>query len=205
MTIVTAKRFIIAEYHRLGEFGFFESHERVELIRGEIVLLPKNTTLHSDCYANLLDSLVILLGDSALVRGQKPIILTDDTEPQPDVVVARNREVDDYLSSEPQPADILLLVEIADATLSYDQGKKISVYAEDGISDYWIFNLVDNCLEIYNDPYQDSQGRFGYRLKRIVLPNETVGIMGFPEFSLDLSSIFSMQADVRSGECSTST
>ncbi len=196
MTIVTAKRFIIAEYHRLGELGFFESHERVELIRGEIVLLPKNTTLHSDCYANLLDSLVMLLGDSALVRGQKPIILTDDTEPQPDVVVVRNREVDDYLSSEPQPADILLLVEIADATLSYDQGKKISVYAEDGISDYWIFNLVDNCLEIYNDPYQDSQGRFGYRLRRIVLPNETVGIMGFPEFSLDLWSIFSMQADV---------
>ena len=82
------------------------------------------------------------------MRGQKPIILTDDTETQPDVVVARNR-ADDYLSSEPQPADILLLVEIADATLSYDQGKKISVYAEDGISDYWIFNLVDYCLEIY--------------------------------------------------------
>ena len=196
MTVVTAKRFIIAEYHRLGELGFFESHERVELIRGEIVLLPKNTTLHSDCYANLLDSLVILLGDRAIVRGQKPIILTDECEPQPDVVVARNREVDDYLSSGPQPADILLLVEIADETLSYDQGKKISVYAEDGISDYWIFNLVDNCLEIYNDPYQDSQGRFGYRLKRIVLPNETVGIMGFPDFYLDLSSIFPVQADV---------
>ncbi|MEG3839331.1 Uma2 family endonuclease [Microcoleus sp. herbarium14] len=197
MTIVTAKRFIIAEYHRLGELGFFESHERVELIRGEIVLLPKNTTLHSDCYANLLDSLVILLGDRAIVLGQKPIILRDDSEPQPDAVVARNR-ADDYLSSGPEPADILLLVEIADETLSYDRGKKISVYAEDGISDYWIFNLVDNCLEIYNDPYQDSQGRFGYRLKRIVLPNETVGIMGFPEFSLDLSSIFPMQADVES-------
>ncbi len=204
MTVVTAKRFIIAEYHRLSELGFFEPHDRVELIRGEIVLLPKTTALHSDCNAKLLDSLVRLLGARAIVLGQKPIILRDDSEPQPDAVVARNR-ADNYLCSGPEPADILLLVEIADATLSYDRGKKISVYAEDGILDYWIFNLVDNCLEIYNDPYQDSRGRFGYRLKSIMLPNETVGILGFPEFSLDLSSIFPVQADVRSGECSTTT
>ncbi|MEG3862012.1 Uma2 family endonuclease [Microcoleus sp. herbarium12] len=195
MTAVAAKRFTIAEYHRLGELGFFEPHDRVELIRGEIVLLPQNTTFHSDCYANLVDSLVILLGDRAIVRGQQPIILYGESETVPDAVVARNR-ADDYLAAPPEPADILLVVEIADATLSYAQREKLSVYAEDGISDYWILNLVDNCLEIYHDPYQDNQGRFGYRLKRIVLPHETVGMLCFPDFCLDLAKIFSAHDDV---------
>ncbi len=35
MTVVTAKRFTIAEYHRLAELGFFKEDERVELIKGE--------------------------------------------------------------------------------------------------------------------------------------------------------------------------
>lgn len=188
MTNVTVKRFTLSEYHRLGELGFFGPDERVELIRGEIIQMPTKNTPHSVCNSLLVEELILLLGRRARVRGQEPIILPADSEPQPDVVIAQNR-ADNYLSSHPEPADILLVIEISDSTLSYDQRKKLSIYAEDGISNYWIFNLVDNWLEVYSEPYREGRDKFGYRLKRIILPNESVVIPGFPDLYLDLSSV----------------
>ncbi|MEG4208700.1 Uma2 family endonuclease [Microcoleus sp. S13_B4] len=189
MTAVTAKRFSIAEYHRLGELGFFAPDDRVELIRGEIILKATKSTFHSVCNSLLLGELYPLLRKRAIVRGQEPIILSDDSEPEPDVVIARNR-ADRYLSSHPQPADILLVIEVSDSTLKYDRTTKLSLYAETGISNYWIFNLVDNELEMHSEPYQKQNGSYIYQLQRVVLPNQTVVIPGFPELSLDLSLVF---------------
>ncbi|MEG4515456.1 MULTISPECIES: Uma2 family endonuclease [unclassified Microcoleus] len=189
MTVVTAKRFSIKEYHRLGELGFFGTEERVELIRGEILKMAAKGTLHSVCNSLVFGELYSLVGKRAIVRGQEPIILSADSEPEPDVVIARNR-ADRYSSSHPESADILLVIEVSDSTLKYDQRTKLSLYAEAGIPNYWIFNLVDNQLEIYSEPYQKRQGDFNYRVKRVVLHNETVVIPGFSELSLDLSLVF---------------
>ncbi|MEZ2317838.1 MAG: Uma2 family endonuclease [Microcoleus sp.] len=189
MTTVTAKRFSIAEYHRLGELGFFDPDDRVELIRGEIIKMAAKGTLHSVCNSLVFGELYSLVGKRAIVRGQEPIILMDDSEPEPDVVIARNR-CDNYLSSHPEPADILLVIEVSNSTLKYDQITKLSLYAEAGITNYWIFNLVDNQLEMHNEPYQKRQGDFSYRSQNIVLQNETVVIPGFPDLSLDLSLVF---------------
>ncbi|WP_341731914.1 Uma2 family endonuclease [Microcoleus sp. EPA2] len=190
MTTVTAKRFSIAEYHRLGELGFFGLDERVELIRGELIKMAAKGRLHSFCNSLLVEELVILLTRRARVRVQDPIILsTTDSEPEPDVVIARNRS-DNYLDSHPEPADILLVIEVSDSTLKYDREIKLSLYAEAGISNYWIFNLVDNQLEMHSEPYQKRQGDFNYRSQNIVLQNETVVIPGFPDLSLDLSLVF---------------
>lgn len=192
MNVATAKRFSIAEYHRLAELGFFESDARFELIRGEIIKMAAKGTFHSVCNSLLLKKIYPLLGERAIVRGQEPIILSDDSEPEPDVVIARNRS-DSYLSSHPESADILLVIEVSDSTLKYDRRTKLSLYAESGISDYWIFNLVDIQLEMYSEPYQKQTGGFDYRVKRVVLPNEVVVIPGFPELSLDLSTVFPAQ------------
>lgn len=192
MTAVTAKRFSIAEYHRLGELGFFAPDDRFELIRGEIIIKAAKSTFHSVCNSLLLGELYLILRKRAIVRGQEPIILSADSEPEPDVVIARNRS-DNYLSSHPEPADILLVIEVSDSTLKYDRRTKLSLYAESGISDYWIFNLVDIQLEMHSEPYQKQRGGFDYRVKRVVLPNEVVVIPGFPDLSLDLSAVFPAQ------------
>ena len=189
MTAVTAKRFSIAEYHRLAELGFFESDNRFELIRGEIIKMAAKGRFHSVCNSLLLRELYPLLGKLAMLRGQEPIILSDDSEPEPDVAIARNCS-DNYLSSHPEPADILLVIEVSDSTLKYDRTTKLSLYAESGISDYWIFNLVDIQLEMHSEPYQKQRGGFDYRLTRVVLSNEVVVIPGFPDLSLDLSAVF---------------
>jgi Uma2 family endonuclease len=126
------------------------------------------------------------------VRGQEPIILSDNSAPEPDVVIARYLSRD-YVSSHPLAADILLVIEVSDSTLKYDRITKLSLYAESGIADYWIFNLVEPQLEMYSEPYQKQRGGFDYRLKRVALPNEVVVIPGFPDLSLDLSAVFPAQ------------
>ncbi|WP_370589581.1 Uma2 family endonuclease [Tychonema sp. LEGE 07203] len=160
------------------------------MIRGELIIKGAKITFHSVCKSLLIQELVILLGRIAHLRVQEPIILfTTDSEPEPDVVIARNHP-DNYLASHPEPADILLVIEASDSTLNYDRKTKLSLYAEAGIANYWIFNLVDNQLEMHSQPYQKRQGDFNYRSQRVLLPDEAVAIPGFPDLSLDLSLVF---------------
>jgi len=189
MTQVTTKRFTLAEYHRLIKLGFLTEDDRVELIRGELVQMAAKGTLHSVCNTKLVRELDRLVGDRAVVRGQESIILPADSEPEPDVVIVQGQP-DDYLSNHPYPKDILLVIEVSDSTLDYDQTAKLFLYTEDQIQDYWIVNLVANQLERYSQPYQDTQGNFGYRMKQIALRNETVTIPGFPDLRLDLNRVF---------------
>ncbi|MEG4086341.1 Uma2 family endonuclease [Microcoleus sp. POL10_C6] len=162
MSIATAKRFTIAEYHRLTELGFFGEDDRVELINGELVKRAAKGTAHETCLRRLLRELSAIVAERATLQCQSPIVLPTNSEPQPDFSLVQNRP-DDYLSSHPCPGDILLLIEIADSSLSYDKKVKLPLYAEAGISNYWIFNLLQTCLECYSDPYQNAPGQFGYR------------------------------------------
>ncbi|BAZ19994.1 hypothetical protein NIES4073_08670 [Kalymmatonema gypsitolerans NIES-4073] len=189
MTITTAKRFTIAEFDRLAELGFFSEDDRVELINGEIIPMVSKGKPHSVCSTRLFRELFKLVGERGTLRGQEPIIIREYSEPEPDFVIVKNQE-DDYLSAHPIPSDVLLLIEISDSSLKYDQEVKLPIYAEAGISDYWIFNLVNNCLECYSEPYQDLQGNFGYRSKFIFLLNESVNLPFFPDLSLNLSKVF---------------
>ncbi|VXD10377.1 Uma2 family endonuclease [Planktothrix paucivesiculata] len=189
MAIATVKKFTIEDYHRLTELGFFQENDRVELIRGEIIEMAAKGMLHATVNRRLTRELSDIIGKGATLQGQDPIILSNYSEPEPDVVILKNKE-DDYLSSHPHTEDILLLIEISDSSLDYDQTTKLSVYAENNITDYWIFNLVDFCLECYSEPYQKSQGEFGYLRKLIYLPSQSVTLPYFPDLTLDLSKVF---------------
>ena len=68
------------------------------------------------------------------------------------------------------------------------------LYAEAGISDYWIFNLVAQHLECYNEPYQELTENFAYSVKRIFLPYQVVMLPNFTDLSLDLSQVFPKSA-----------
>ncbi|MGV0023653.1 Uma2 family endonuclease [Phormidesmis priestleyi] len=184
----TVKRFTLDEYHRLSELGFFAETDRVELIRGELVYMAAKGTAHEACNRKLIRELPKLIGDRATLQDQSPITMPTDGEPEPDFAVVKNRD-DDYVSTHPKPEDVLLLIEISDSSLSYDQETKLSLYAENKIQHYWIFNLLENVLETYSEPYQKLQG-FGYRVKRVLLANEAVALPHFPDLILDLSKTF---------------
>ena len=189
MTITHVKRFTLAEYERLIELGFFTQAHRVELICGQIIEMTAKGKLHATVSRLLLRELAKLIGDRATLQVQDPIILPNDSEPEPDFAILHNRS-DNYLTTHPNANNVLLLIEISDSSLKYDQEVKLPLYAEAGICNYWIFNLAEVCLETYSEPYQKLQGEFGYRLKRVVTSQETIALSCFPDLSLDLTKIF---------------
>jgi Uma2 family endonuclease len=92
---------------------------------------------------------------------------------------------DNYVNSHPAPADIILVIEVADSTLNFDRNTKAPLYAAAGISEYWIVNLVDDRLEIYSQP----EGAI-YTNTQIILPPRLINLAHFPDLALDLATIF---------------
>ncbi|HIK05393.1 MAG TPA: Uma2 family endonuclease [Trichormus sp. M33_DOE_039] len=189
MSIAQAKRFTLDEYHKLIDLGFLHEDDHIQLINGELIQMVSKGTAHETCLRNLLRELPKVIGDRATLQSQAPITLPPNSEPEPDFTLVKNRD-DNYLSAHPSPADVLLVMEVADSSLSYDQDFKIPLYAQAGIADYWIFNLFDNYLECYSEPYRDNHGKYGYLNKRIVLPNQIIFLPCFPDLSIDLNRIF---------------
>ena len=189
MVVATRRKFTIEEYHQLVDLGFFTENDRIELIRGEIIEMAPKRTPHSVCNSILFGELYKLLGDRANVRGQEPITLPSNSEPEPDVVIAQ-KKADNYLSAHPTAKDIILVVEISDSTLKYDREIKLSLYAEANINHYWIVNLVDNHLEVYTNPFGDKKNQFYYRNKSILLPDDSIEIPNFEGMCLDLKALF---------------
>ena len=148
----TPHRFTVAEYDRMIDLGILKEDARVELIRGEIVAKMSIGDAHIACVDRLNRLLVRAVSDDAIVSVQNPIRLAD-SEPEPDLVLKRPRQ-DFY--GKPGPADILLVIEVADASLEDDREVKGPLYAENGIAEYWIVNLIDRCLEVHRQPRPDG-------------------------------------------------
>ena len=181
------KRFTLEEYAQLTKIGFFKEDDRIELIRGELIEMAAKGTKHTVCCQRLLKKLLPTLADMTL-RCQDPVQLLSGSEPEPDFVVVRDR-ADDYLDSHPSPDDILLIIEVADSSIEYDRTFKASLYAEAHIFYYWIFNVLDTQLEVLEQPFQKTNGKFAYRSQRIYSRDQTVHLPSPLVGTLNLAQI----------------
>jgi Uma2 family endonuclease len=171
-------RFTVAQYDRMIDTGILKEDDRVELIRGEIVAKMSIGDSHVACVDQLNRMFVRAVGDDVIVSIQNPVRLAD-SEPEPDVVLKRAR-------GKPGPADVLLLVEVADDALEYDREVKAPLYAENGIAEYWIVNLVDRCLEVRRGPQADGS----YSDVRTLRPGERADVVALPGVGIDVAALF---------------
>jgi Uma2 family endonuclease len=172
------------EYYQMMESGIIREGERVELILGQIFTMAAKGTRHTVSTTKLLKELLGLVEDRAVIRCQDPITLPNNSEPEPDIVIARLR-LDDYINSHPSPADISLVIEVADSTIKFDLETKAPLYAAAGISEYWIFNLIDNRLEIYRQPEGDI-----YTSIEIITPPRSISLPQFSDITLNIGDFF---------------
>lgn len=143
-------RFSSQDYFRLGEEGILHEDERVELIDGEILDMTPISGRHSKCVARLNDLLSSRPVGTEL-RIQDVLHLRNGYDPQPDAAVYRPRD-DDYEETQPEPADGLLVVEVAESSLLYDRTVKTEQYAEAGIPEFWLVDLRRNVVIVSRDP-----------------------------------------------------
>jgi Uma2 family endonuclease len=149
MGSVRVKRWTRDEYDRLVVAGHFHPEARLQLIQGAIVEMTPQGSSHHEAINAVMYALLDIFREGYRVRVQGPLALSGDSEPEPDVAVVRGRR-GDYAHEHPKSA--LLVVEVADSTLPFDRGPKLTMYAEAGIPEYWILNLKDATLEVYRDP-----------------------------------------------------
>ncbi len=143
-------RLSVAEYHALIEAGLLPEDNSLELLDGVLVPKMSKRPSHSTATERTRRVLTRLLAPGWHVRVQEPITLAAG-EPEPDVCVARG-DFEDYEARHPLPGEVALIVEVADSTLTRDREHKGRLYAEAGIPCYWILNLSDQTVEVYQDP-----------------------------------------------------
>jgi len=168
----------------MGEVGILREHDRVELIRGEIVEMSPIGRRHKAFVGNLAQLLIVRLAGRAIVWVQSPIVLADDTEPQPDISVLRRGPVP-FKERDAWAEDALLLVEVADSSLAYDRSTKLRLYAESGIPEYWVVDCAAESVEVYRTP-----GPEGYRDVSLAAGTATLTLQAFPDVELTTAEIF---------------
>jgi Uma2 family endonuclease len=180
---MTAKRvpyrFSVADYERLIAVGILTENSNVELIRGEIVSKMSIGDLHVQCVDILSRLFIRAVGDDAIVSVQNPIRLSD-SEPEPDVVIKVVSA-----KGKPSSAEILLIIEVAETSLEYDKEVKLPLYAENGIREFWIVNLIDGCLQVYREP----QPNCTYAIEQTLRAGESISLLALPSLTIPVASL----------------
>ena len=177
-------RLSVEDYHRMAQAGILGEDSRVELIEGEIIDMAPIGSRHAAAVKRLVRLLDRAVGDAAIVSVQDPVLLGRHSEPQPDIALLRPRE-DFYKSAHPGLRDVLLIIEVADASLRYDREIKVPLYARHGIVETWLVDLVNNTLVQFREP-QDE----GYRSETRTGSPAQISPVSLPQIRLDLTALF---------------
>ncbi|MEM8887768.1 MAG: Uma2 family endonuclease [Bacteroidota bacterium] len=152
MALSHARRLInVEEYHLMAEVGILKREDRVELIQGEIFTMSPIGSKHAGHVKRINRILNKLPEDEVIIGVQDPVKLNDFSEPEPDITVLKFRS-DDYINSHPEPEDIILIIEVADSSLEYDQLLKLPNYALANIPLCWIVDVENGQIEVYTKP-----------------------------------------------------
>lgn len=174
----------VDEYVKLAELGFFEG-ERVELIRGRVVRMAPMGLEHAGTIQRMNTMLVRLFGDHAAVRPQLPMLVSNDTMPEPDFAIV-DPLAPDVIS---ERGHTWLAIEIAQTSLRIDRQVKAALYAQARVPEFWIVNLVHHRLEVFRSPRGQQ-----YRSKKTLGPGEVIRPLRFPDVAVQVSLLLGRSA-----------
>ena len=178
-----ARKFTVAEYFRMAEKGILDEQERVELIDGEVLLMPPMGPRHIGGVARYARIFILRAGNRFTVLTQSTVRLNEHLALEPDVVLLRFRE-DDYSLAHAIPADMLLVVEVADSSLAYDREVKAHIYGRAGVPETWVLNLPEDCIERFTAP-----GPQGYARHEILRRGDKVSPVSLPDMELAVDEL----------------
>jgi len=173
----------IKEWQKLGEANIFPLDSRLELIDGEILEMAPIGSNHSGHINRLVKLLSKLIPDNVIPSIQNPLQLGDLSEPEPDFMLLKPND-DFYCSRHPNGNDVLLLIEVADSSLSFDQNQKLRLYASHNVPEYWLMNLNDFCVEIYRQPHGDCYGE-----KTTLRVGDTITLPQLDQITINIADI----------------
>lgn len=157
--MATAAKLSLKEYERIVASGVFDwpKKRHIELIRGHLREQGPIAPDHAEVVCRLNEwSFRHVLDRAIRIRVQNPLAFANvDSEPAPDLAWVREKN---YSHAHPTAADVLLVIEVAGPTIEFDRTEKAELYAEVGIQEYWIVNMIDHAIEVYREP---KGGQYG--------------------------------------------
>lgn len=180
------------QYQHMIDSGILLDGDSIELLDGLLVRKDRSARgedlmTYSPRHALLISRLQRLLMLPCESFGwhlqiQLPVALTNFNAPEPDVAIVRGTE-ENYADRHPGPADLLLVIEVADSSLSIDRTTKQRLYATAGVPQYWVVNLPESVVEVYESP-DASAGKYarhdsyslGQTISWIISPQQTLEI-----------------------------
>ncbi|WP_341734471.1 Uma2 family endonuclease [Microcoleus sp. EPA2] len=177
MTLLDIRLLTVQEYQLMAEIGILEEDERVELLAGQIVKMAAKGTAHGAGVKRTVDLLQNRLGRLVLVSVQDPVRLNNYSEPEPDIALLV-RDPLYYEDRHPTPSEVYLIIEVADTTLRTDLGIKATIYAQSGITDYWVLDVNNRQLHVFREPSQD-----GYQSIVVLGDDASISSLQFPDIS----------------------
>ena len=183
-TLPATRLWTVEEYHHMVEVGIISPEERVELIEGEVISMAAKKPPHVVITELTSAYLRELFREVAHIRSQDPVFLNDRTEPEPDIAVVMP-PLRRYLDHHPQPEEIFLIIEVADATLKFDTKKKAEAYASSKIADYWVIDAVDRQVYVFRAPVAGT-----YTEEIILGENCTIKLLALPEIEVVFQEFF---------------
>lgn len=166
-----------SEYHRMGELGWFDG-QRVQLIEGEVIVMSPQNFPHARTVDRVFRMLDAAVRPQFWVRSQLPVVLPDQSEPEPDISVVPGSETD-YTD---HPTTAHLVIEVSDTTLAFDRHRKRRVYARAGIPNYWIIDLVHQTIEVYEAP-DPAAAEPDYGTTTVLHPGQALAFPGLAQVS----------------------
>ena len=174
LPLLPLRRFSVDEYHRMIQAGILTEDDPVELLEGWIVQKMPHNPPHDGTIQVVNRAISRRLPETWETRIQS-VVTTGDSEPELDVAVVPGPTTR-FLLRHPGPADVALLIEVADSTLAADRQDKGRLYARAGFGCYWIINLPERQLEVYTDPTGPDPSPV-YRRRQDFRPGDTVPLM----------------------------
>lgn len=180
---VPRRRLSVRDYHAMGEAGILRREDRVELIEGELIEMSPVGAPHVARLMVMNELLAPQLAGRAVVSVQSPIHLGEFNEPEPDIALVRP-PARRYLDALPAPADIFLLIEVADSTLRYDSTVKAALNARHGIAEYWVVDIAGGAVLLHRGPTEQ-----GYSEARRATVGETLEPLALPGLRLAVADM----------------
>ena len=147
---LSLKRFSTSDYLQMIEAGVLGKDDHVELIGGMIVDMSPAGIPHNHFLIRVIRLFAPLLDRFEMaIQGTFP--LEEGHVFDPDFMLLQKRP-DAYKSKLPEAEDVVLVIEAADSSLRKDQQLKLPVYAQAGISEYWIADLEKETILIHRQP-----------------------------------------------------
>lgn len=182
-------RFTLEQFFDMDRHGYFNHNRRVELLYGEVVEMSPVNWPHHISVGLVSDALLRVFAAGHFLDVQQTFPIPNSSlglAPQPDVAVipGARRDYTDH------PTAAALLVEVSDATLTYDLTTKAEMYATAGIADYWVLDIDGRQLHVFRNPQHNATlEATAYQSHNILGPNDSISPLAAPTASVLVSDL----------------